>query len=270
MTSRSGGVSVVRLVIFAMMTLLLVNSLGILNHVPKAFALTNCTFTGGPGQGNHYWAEWASSAGDKYGNMVIINATSWNTHSINGTVSSWANLQFADSGNDWMQAGLTAGYNDGSPPTAYSSSRIPYVEYKFYQMGSYPTEQWWSSDSIPGNDNNAAVVYTASSNSDGTYTVEMFVNSTYWNLSFSNSENAGKVDYQGTQQLATESIYINVSPQDCAAYDNYIYAASVPTAISVSPTWSHWSVTGSQVESSSPYLISQTNDYQYEEYCTTC
>ncbi len=256
-----------RLVTFAVLTLLLVNSLGILNRVPKAYALTTCSISGGYGNSNHYYAEWKNTGGDEYGTMAIINATSWNTHSINGTVNTWSNLQFDDSGTDWIQAGLTAGYNDGNPPTGYTSSRIPYIEYKFYGQ-SWPTEVWWTSDAIPGSDNNAAVVYTASHNSDGTYTVEMFVNSTYWNLSFSNSENAGMVDYKGTPYLAGESLYLHYN-QDCAEYDNYVYAASVSTAIAVSPTWSHWSVTGQQVGSSLPYYISQTNDYQYEEYCSS-
>jgi hypothetical protein len=269
MIPRSGAVSVVRLVVFAMLTLLLLNSLGMLNRLPTAYALTTCTVGGGYGNTNHYWAEWQNTGGDEYGNLAIINATSWNTHSINGTVSTWAHLQFDDSGNDWMQAGLTAGYHDNgaSPPTMYSSSRVPYNEYKFYGS-SYPTEDWWTSDAIPGSDNNAAVVYTASHNSDGTYTIEMFVNSTYWNLSFSTSENAGMLDYKGTPYLGAESIYLYYN-QDCVEYDNYIYAASVSTAISVSPTWSHWSVTGQQVNSSPPYYISQTNDYQYEEYCSS-
>jgi hypothetical protein len=222
-----------------------------------------CSVSGGPGNWDDYWAEWENTGGNVVGTMAIINATSWNTHSINGTVSTWVNLQF--SGSDWIQAGLTAGYNDGNPPTAYSSSRIPYNEYKFYGSSS-PTEDWWTSDPIPGSDNNAAVVYTASHNSDGTYTVEMFVNSTYYNLAFSNSENAGMMDYQGTPYLAGESIYLHMS-QDCVEYDNYIYAASVSTTIGVTPTWSHWSVTGQQVMSSPPYYISQTNDYEYEEYC---
>jgi hypothetical protein len=257
----------VRLMVFAMLTLLLLNSLGILNRVPIAYALTTCTVNGGGGGSNHYWAEWKNTGGDEYGNMDIINATSWNTHSINGSVSTWANLQFTDQGTDWIQAGLMAGYHDGTLPQSYSSSRIPYNEYHFYGA-SYPTMNWWTSYAIPGSDNNAAVVYTASHNSDGTYTVEMFVNSTYWNVSFSTGVNAGMMDYKGTPQIASESLYL-YHDQSCVEYDNYDYSASVSTAISISPTWSHWGSSNQAVAANAPYHNSQISNYEYEQYCSS-
>lgn len=267
MMSKSPAVGIAKLAALSFLTLLLLNSLGIVNKVPTAYATTSCSPNGGPNQGDHYWAVQNNTGGIEYGTLGIIEATSWNIYSINGSVSVWTDLEFYDPGHghNWMQAGLVAGLHDGPPPQPYSSSRIPYTESHIYG-DTWAVQNWWTSYPIPGSDNNAAEVYAASHNSDGSYTIEMFVNSTKYNMSFSTSRNAGMTDYRGYSEIGSESVYL--SSNNCAEYDNTTNKVSVSTAVSISGSWSLWGSSNAQINSSPPYVISRTLNYEYDQYCS--
>jgi hypothetical protein len=134
----------------------------------------------------------------------------------------------------------------------------------FLEASTTQGRSWWwfTTDAIPPLDNNYADVHTQGQNGDGSYTVSLFVNSSYWNAFDSAGINTGQIDYKGTAHILTENTYRSGYGGIYRPYSGYCNTigdngqtnARVSTAISTYGTWSSWGSSESSYQNP-PYSI---------------
>lgn len=232
-------VSFAKLVIFAMLTLILLNALGALHSLPKAYATTYYCYSSHQsqnGKASGYYYVWASGAtnpySNEYGAYGELQATSWNYDGdTSGHENLMVNLAFGSSG--WVQSGVLAGKFHAY---SYSSTRYPYIEW------SYPTGSGdWLGTSYPisGTDLIYAEDYVESY-SGGNYYYELYVYSTNYATAWYTTVNFGSTLYLGDPTTAGETYYTQTS-ETCDDYANYSSSLAYSSAISSSPSWTTWS-----------------------------
>lgn len=252
---------VTRTIAVALLTLMVVNVLGILNTLPPAYAST-CTYTGG--HSGHYLANAYNTGGNVYGNAGRINAEGWNEHAgFDGVSATWIGLGFQDlTLNHIMDVGLIAGQNYYHQN---SSSRVVYFELS--TAGGY-WFSWQTSYPIPANDNNYGSVYTYKQESDGTYDVSQNMNSTYYGYGWGADLNTySSADYKGNATVSSENTYIKYYNSTCNYIeDNAQSALTVTTAISSTPSWSSWGSSHGTPPPDSPYSLNVDSSTSFDEY----
>jgi hypothetical protein len=232
----------------------LVNVLGILEPLPRAFA-TTCSNTGGDAGGAYYWSQIKPSFGDEYGIQGYINAGSWTYDGdTGGHMATWLDIQINDgTGAHWVQMGLAAGlggdYN-------YYSSRFIYYEYSTSTSGG---SQWanWSAYQIPADDNDLTMV---SAETSSEWYMQTY--STYYNAYFYHSVSSGVV--YGQLIAGSETVYS--TSEACDGYSNSQTYLGYSTTPSSSPTFYAWPSSSSYYGSGTiiydpPYSLAYSNYY---------
>jgi hypothetical protein len=271
LSSRKSAVRVARVVIFAVLTPVLLNSLGVLNRLPNAYALTyNCSDQyssqdpGAPSSGYYY--DWADSGNTgEYGVYGELQATSWTYDGdTSGHEALYVNMGFS---NAWAQSGDVAGVLPGN---SYSSTRYPYLEYKT-PSGSYEA---YIESSYPVS---GTGVYTIGedyidSYSGGSYYYTLSIYSShYGDTWFVSNINFGS---DGTTDPATASeTYYTQTSETCDSYVNYSTSLAYSSSASSSPSWTSWS-SSSLAYSDINYTYYQVSATSWiwcsQNYASTC
>jgi hypothetical protein len=233
-----------------------------LSNIPSVSASPTCTYAGGAGGGQYYYAT-TFDKDDNYSTGVGANLTTaaWKfvTTSTESHQLFYVNLSFDST--DWAQAGYVNGTLDSTTFTALTI----YFEFGVSGTGNLYTV---SGHTIPIGDKGYSEVWQSSVNGNGDYIDTAKVYSPYWSESYSVDYNVGtKVD--GVSLVSTEVDYLPPYSGSCDQYSadsvahNLVYKDSIGSA---EPKTGGLSWTSCYPLENSPYSISTstcsgTNDF---------